>query len=391
MGEDMSGLGLAIIDTDSNYMESVAGYITTNYGLSFSVYCFSTLDLFMKDAGRRPERFDIILVSPEFYSREHFSGFPGTVILLEKNSFHTKREMPSVFKYRHCDSIIGEILDIRNAQGHTDSRLHGGLSGTRVVGVYSPVGGAGKSTVSTGLAVQCARRGMKVFYLNLESAGSTSSFFGTWDGPGFSKILFSLKCNRASCGREMVSSGTVCGINGINYYLPPDSPFEWDELSSDDYAFLVKQLKNAGIYNVVLIDMDSAISKKNFSILQKCDVILLLTIRNLIAAEKMQILHREILRVEEAKEYELSSKIVGIENKYANRNLHSPKWEVMPGHMINERLPYSWEIEASEGSDIFFDDRNTFVEILGGINSEYVLTNNKFMPRGGRPGGGSTV
>ena len=47
---------------------------------------------------------------------------------------------------------------------------------TKLVSVYSPIGGAGKTTIAANACINCAREGMKVFYINLETIGSTFCF-----------------------------------------------------------------------------------------------------------------------------------------------------------------------------------------------------------------------
>ena len=160
-------------------------------------------------------------------------------------------------------------------------------------------------------------------------------------------------------------------INGLSCYLPPESPFEWDELSVGEYAFFLDYLKNAGVYNIVIIDMDSCISEKNLHILQKCDVILLLTVRGAIAAEKMNVLYREILRMDRANDPGICTKIVVVENKHIDREGSCPIHEAMPGFKVDARLPYSREIENSEGCEVFFNEKNGFVRAISNLAGIY--------------------
>ena len=101
--------------------------------------------------------------------------------------------MPSIFKYWHCIQLSENFLKYKVYRG-IGLFLCGGLPDARVIAVYSPIGGSGKSTIAAGLSVQCARRGMKVLYLNFERASCTSAFFNPGQGVNLSRVMLSIKC-----------------------------------------------------------------------------------------------------------------------------------------------------------------------------------------------------
>lgn len=444
----MGGLKVAIIDSDKGYMESLAGYISSNYGLSLSPCCFTNLESFTESSIRAADTYDIVLIAPELYEKNALAGLSKSVVFLEKEALYPTRGMPSIFKYRHCDSIVGELLEIHSLSGNRDFFLCGGLPDARIIAVYSPIGGSGKSTIAAGLSVQCARRGMKVLYLNLERASCTSAFFNPGQGVNLSRVMLAIKCgsgistthgNSSSAEHEngfaakyrnnisakhdngfaamycndfsakygnntsakygggfsaksVMNASADSEINGLSCYLPPESPLEWDELSVGEYAFFLDYLKNAGVYNIVIIDMDSCVSEKNLHILQKCDVILLLTIRGAIAAEKMNVLYREILRMDRANDPGICTKIVVVENKHVDREGSCLIHEAMPGFKVDARLPYSREIENSEGCEVFFNEKNSFVRAVSNLAGIYAIGKSQRIVSGrGSAGNGNAV
>jgi cellulose biosynthesis protein BcsQ len=369
----MGGLRLAIIDKDERYMESLASYIVSNYGLSFSPYCFTTPESFIESSKRGKYMYDIVLITPDLYEKNALEGLSKSLVFLEKEAIYPKREVPSIFKYKHCDSIIADLIEIQNGLGNRDIFLCGALPDTKVIGVYSPVGGSGKSTTAAGLSIQCARRGMKVLYLNLESVSCTASFFNSGEGINFSRVMLSIKCSGGTTTRSIVNPSADSEINGLSYYLPPESTFEWEELSVEEYAFLLDYLKNSRVYNIVIIDLDCSVSKKNLCILQKCDIVFLLTVRGNIATKKMNILYKEILRLDRTHGFEICTKIVPIENKYIDRDDNCPVHEAMPGFKVSARLPYSREIEVSEGCEVYYNEKNGFVRAISKLLVDYII------------------
>lgn len=367
----MGKINIAIIDNSRRYAESLAGYITLNYSLTFSVNSFSSIDTFISEHENKPERFHIILISPMLYSQEKLKSLSSTIILLEDDASYTKKRIPSVFKYRHCDSIVGDILDIFNSKEGRREMLHGNIRDTRVVGVYSPIGGAGKTLISTGLSIQCARRGMKAFYLNLESTSSLSACFDKREGHTLSKVLFSLKCHGME-SEKTIKGAQVSDIYGIHYYTPPESPLELDELSVNGYGSLVHSLKFTGLYDTVVIDMESSLNRRNLAILQKCDVIIMPVTRSAIAAEKLRILFREIERMDRMKDTDLEMRIVAVENRYVEGREGYGIEDVLPAKSLRARLPYCREMEMIKDSEIFLNGKNGFVEGLGEILNRFV-------------------
>ncbi len=368
----MGKINIAIIDNSRIYAESLAGYITSNYSFTFSVNSFSSIDTFISEYEMKPERFHMILISPLLYSQEKLKSFSGTIILLEDDASYTKKRIPSVFKYRHCDSIVGDILDIFNSKEGMSETLHGNIRDTRVVGVYSPIGGAGKTLISTGLSIQCARRGLKAFYLNLESASSLHACFDKREGHTLSKVLFSLKCHGTESEKTVKGAQEVSDIYGIHYYTPPESPLELDELSINGYGALVHSLKFTGLYDTVVIDMESSLNKRNLAILQKCDVIIMPVTRSAIAAEKLRILFREIERMDRMKDTDVELRIVAVENKYVEGREGYGIEDVLPAKSIRARLPYCREMEMIQDGEVFLNGKNGFVEGLGEVLNRFV-------------------
>ena len=80
----------------------------------------------------------------------------------------------AINKYQNADNFVSSILAAfsENGQGFalpgSDSKV------SKVISVYSPVGGIGKTSICVALATNMSASGHKVFYLNMESTPSTS-------------------------------------------------------------------------------------------------------------------------------------------------------------------------------------------------------------------------
>ena len=167
----MGGLKVAIIDSDKGYMESLAGYISSNYGLSLSPCCFTNLESFTESSIRAADTYDIVLIAPELYEKNALAGLSKSVVFLEKEALYPTRGCR-----RYLTGIAIQLSE--NSLKYTAYREPGlflcGGRLTPIIAVYSPIGGS-ESTIAAGSASN-AQEGHKVLYLNLERASCTSAF-----------------------------------------------------------------------------------------------------------------------------------------------------------------------------------------------------------------------
>ncbi len=270
----MGKLNLVIADRDENYLEHLGNYLMVCYSGKFTIYQFSAvknLQLFLKSAGKRLE---ILLCSHSFLKEGPWQESFHTIIQLSENdSANSVDGVNAIFKYRHAESLVQDILHIYS-KNNLETSVPAGKKITVLCAVHSAAGGAGTTCIAAGLSMLAARRGLKPFYLNLESTPSTSFYFKGRSERTLSDVIYYIK----EKGSNLVSKleGGYCSdaSSGVHYFLPPDSASEFEELTEEDMVLLLGAIRSWSLFDIVFIDLPSGLSRRNKSVFKCCDKII---------------------------------------------------------------------------------------------------------------------
>ncbi|WP_068786937.1 P-loop NTPase family protein [Paenibacillus phocaensis] len=180
----------------------------------------------------------------------------------------------TVGKYQPLHQLLSAVIElVRGGMGKTVRP--GGQS--RVIGVYSSVGGCGKTTVALHLARQLATEGGKVFYLNLETISSElpSAGQGLREGQsGLARLLYDLKAadDRREPPRFPISAYAYRHpvLQG-DTLVPPDNLNELLEMERKDTAELLDYIAGSGLYDAVIVDMDSFPDGRTEAVMERAD------------------------------------------------------------------------------------------------------------------------
>ena len=189
----MAKLNLIIADYDENYIRGLSEYINSNHSVSFAVNCFTKADSFIRYLKEEPSA-DILVVSPDFYDISTPLSQVNLKVLLSPGAL--SREYPDfkvISKYSTGEKLLGEVLHLYSKSNPKEIRTPSYSKSTVIIGVYSPAGGTGKTTIATALSRQIAELGMESFYLNLESIQSTGVFFNLFGTRNLSYVFYYIK------------------------------------------------------------------------------------------------------------------------------------------------------------------------------------------------------
>ena len=190
----MEKLNLVIADTNTGYVESTVNYFMTNYFRRFQISSFTEWD-FLYDFLSGPRNVDILLISPQMYKEALPKDNIGEVIILTSGQLPNELDgLRSIDRNLVDYDFVTDILERYSRESpDIDTGIHAVKKQTKVIAVYSPLGGVGKTTISVSMSIRCGENGLKAFYLNLEPFQSTSLFFNCKSGENFSKYCKTLR------------------------------------------------------------------------------------------------------------------------------------------------------------------------------------------------------
>jgi cellulose biosynthesis protein BcsQ len=319
--DEMSKIELAIIDRDVSYLKAFVDFLSTDYNYKFNISHFTELDYLIKYLSSDNCSIDILLIDDASFNDELLKYDIGEIVLMTEGSYHVAdKNLKSVNKYQAGDNLISDVLNCCSDSQNIVSCASHGIRRSKVIAVYSPIGGVGKTSIAMGTAMRCVDKDFKVFYLNLESASSTDVFFNCSKIHSFSEILYFLKEKDKNIISKIDALKSVDIVTGIHFFGSPNRISDYEEIESEDYIKLIKTIIEIGIYDFIFIDFSSEINKRNISILDICDKVMLLTLDDMFSRIKLKKLYDEMKAIDSEIYERVNNKTINIINK---SNQHS--------------------------------------------------------------------
>ena len=255
---------LLIGTTDRDYSEYLSNVLSERYSETFEVSVTSSTERLTDML--TGSRYDVALLEPEFTADVSLSPVNMPLLLVEKPEIDDG-SYNKVRKYQRISLIVGDILENYAQVSKVSSSFGAGKA--RITAVWSPAGGAGKTTVALAYAAKKVLEGKQVSYLCLENFASTSVYFQE-GGKSISKVFEKLDSNVQMflMGIRQQDSAT-----GISYFCGPENYEDINILTVDDIQILLDACAT-GIDELV-IDLSSQCDERIQKILDIVDKILL--------------------------------------------------------------------------------------------------------------------
>lgn len=289
---------------DSDYLNYLSRVLSDHYTDTFEVTACSS-GARLEEIVRR-KSFDVALLDAEAAEIVGSSAARLTFLLWDHLSEidDTMEALRQVKKYQRISALTARILE-EYAQVHTSGREPTGDRG-RITVVWSPVGGAGKTTVSLAYATWLVSQGKKAVYLDLEPFSSTNGIFSK-SGKSLSTIFEKMDSDISLLIQSIIQTDAS---SGINYFSQPNNYDDVRILSAEDVTSIVWSCaENA---DEVVIDLGSVYDEKTQALFQISDSLLLISDGSQIGNAKL-----EQFRTQHNEYEQLSQKIVRIANKGA--------------------------------------------------------------------------
>ncbi len=368
----MTRLKLIIADTDDTYVESMAGYLMLNYSQKFQVSSFTDKQCLIEYLCGEGNSIDILLIEASLYSDEIPTENVSNVILLTAEKVVSgANDNYTICKYQQGDKIVSDIFNIYAQKEDAKVVDVTGEKKTKLVAVYSPIGGAGKTTIATSCAIQCAQKGLEIFYLNLEDFQSTPLFFSCKGEHNLSNILYYLKDNDKNMQLRIEGAKLFDAEYNLHYFCPPESLLDLQDSRPEELKTLLNEFRGMSQYDIVFIDMSSSFDDKNIAILDACDEILLVLPQDAVSDIKIELFSNEMNILKERKNLDLSDKINMVLNKYnAYMALEVDTAEVC-GKAIEYYIPVVPGMMAVKGNNRLMDLQGEFTESIEELIQKY--------------------
>ncbi len=259
---------MAVYDEDPFYAERLSDYVNRKEKGIFKAQAFTSrerLEEFSKS-----NNIDVLLTGT---SVELFGNSPlrdtQKIYLTEDPAPEGVREDAVVYKYQSGDDIIREVMaaccELPGIKGVFPGL---GIREKRMIGVYSPVGRCGKTSLALAMG-QILAREEKVLFVSLDVFSGFSLLMDEQWKRDMSDLIYYYKQGRFHSLR----------LNSIVYYLgdmawlPPFRyPDDYSQITTEEMVDLFLQILSDSIYETIVLDI-GACDRHVIPLLEACKVV----------------------------------------------------------------------------------------------------------------------
>ncbi|KOR82418.1 ParA family protein [Paenibacillus solani] len=283
---------LVLAVQDSRYVEPLLNYVHgSSYGSALQVTAFTRTDSFLRymETGEVP---NLVVGDTEMLECWHARGevnVPWLHLSEGNTAISLMEDGKSTPKYQPLPQLLDVILSHCKRSGGTAEKLNAG--NTPILGIVSPLGGSGKSTIAMNMAKQLGVLGLRVFYLNLETVNSSVLFpSGSVGMEGsFSRLLYDMKAAQEPIsGSELSVTSYIIRHHGLkcDSFEPNFNVKEMAEMNREDTALLLNSLVSSNHYDVIVVDTEEYMGERMQAVLEQAGLLIWVLLDDLISVHK---------------------------------------------------------------------------------------------------------
>ena len=290
-------INLAIIDNDKEYLDKIKFNIENDYK-NIRVDMF--LSPYEYKENYEDKSYDLILINEEYFINEketidryiNYSNYCNKICKLFE-----KDKSQNFFKYQKLNDFVNKIIikayknvelvksddDLKMAEDEenychkenereelNDAKKYN-LKKTekKVITVYSPYGGIGKSKSAMRFAKNLSKYG-NTFYLNLEMFSNLEE--RDKDGINLVNAVYNVdNLNNQKFKENLDNKG-----EGLYTFYPLENPYELLNISENDILKILSKIKESN-FKYIIMDLDSIINRISLTLFNKSDLIFVLS------------------------------------------------------------------------------------------------------------------
>lgn len=285
-------ISIAIADANREYLSRLVEGLQEYEELTVSVYT----DAEHLENALQSKRFDIVLFDPDIADeRIAFANAKLWMCLYSEEAHNSAlyADCDKVIKYQRISKLYKEIIKAYSDKAGYVADFNN-MQYTQVVAVYSPIGGSGKTTIAQALANRLFSVGKSTLFMSMEQLDSSSYQYPiTEEKDGITTLLeaaeeesgFELKLKYAA-RKEPSGMAVVDGFDRV---------VDYSTVSKAEMANVIDKIRKYGSYDVVIIDMNSAIDDICRAVFEQADKIIVVDRPGEIATRKMELFARQAL------------------------------------------------------------------------------------------------
>lgn len=308
---------LAICTRDEVYAARMIDYFSIHFSDRMELSQYTEI-AYLADALKN-ERSDICLIGDELL--EEIEGTEVekkniAVLTEEKDAVYENKK--SIFKYQKAELIYKELLNLyadfkSNAavfREHNEKEAYS-------YAFLSPMGGTGATTVALAYATYLAKT-RNVLYVSLQQYSNAEVVLHGEGNGKFDDVIFALKSKRGALAMKLESL-VRHNKDNVSFFETCDNPLDLQELTEEEVQRLLREFIQSGLYQDVIIDIDSQLHGLEKTVLKEVEHIIVVANGDRSNEEKLNKFHTAMESLEEQEGVSLLYKTKLFYNKYSNK------------------------------------------------------------------------
>ena len=247
---------IAVCDKEEEYAHRLMEYMNDKNAFTMKATAFSREESVEDFASYK--KIDCILISENMMSEKMKSVNADKKIILRENANNDEPcEYKEIFKYQSAENIVRDVMSLYEAERYALGDNVGVRTKKRVIGVYSPIYHAAKTSFALELSRECSQRTPSL-YINLESFSGLGEIIGCSDGCNLGDLLYYAGRSGVSICSRLTEA--VVSFRGIEMIPPVQSPDDICAVSVERFKTLFAAVLNNTSYETLILDFGNEIS-----------------------------------------------------------------------------------------------------------------------------------
>ncbi|MCR5508907.1 MAG: hypothetical protein K6F34_09490 [Lachnospiraceae bacterium] len=278
---------MVICDRDSEYGSRLADRIRRSE-CGYEVILFTDPEKF--EEYRSDDPFRIMLRDEGFFAEGPVREGSCKCFILTTDRDKAMTE-GYIFKYQPVSEIfmsMGEGLSV----SPDITRISGNDEGSRIIGIYSPVSHALKTTYAMALT-RMLSDDVKALYVNMEGYNGLLKLLNA--DPGFSLQDLVYEYSLRPGELDLILQRYVYDADGMQMLLPARCPYELNEVDPSVWPELIRGLAMSGRFGFIILDLSDEV-RGMMELMNMCSVIYMPVRRDAVSVAKLKDFDEALIR-----------------------------------------------------------------------------------------------
>lgn len=265
----MSNITIALIDTDESYLTPLELKFVHSFG-DQAKYIIITETTYLEQFFSKPQEIDILVIDEKLYNNSFDKHNIGKTFLLTDDREDQSEEVGNkIYKYSSDIEIFNHII----TNSPMDKLNLVKDKETKVIMVYSPIGGSGKTAMALGISSVLSKMRKKVLYIDTETIQSFFIYLQDIHYLNNEKLhnFFTKNVDVVSFLSEVIEN------EFFDYVLPVKQSISSLNIQLEHYQELIEKLKQIKLYDYIILDTSTEFNAQKTKLMGQCNKIILIT------------------------------------------------------------------------------------------------------------------